>query len=99
MKQILYFEIFDLGVQQGMEMPATVVKAAQDSTTFNGCSWGFGTDAESALEDMLNSLQEMDFYVAGLEGQIKDGWCPGRLEGDGCDQWYHFGIAYLYKEV
>lgn len=99
MKQVLYFEIVDMGLQPGMGTPIARMREAATRGLYNGYTAGCGTDAESALEDMLNMMQEDDFDITGLEGQIKDGWRPSMDEGDGRDVWYHFGIVYKFNEV
>ncbi|MHC4296451.1 MAG: hypothetical protein ACYS7Y_04050 [Planctomycetota bacterium] len=37
---------------------------------------GEGSDAESALDDLLHKMQVRGYDVGGLEGRIKDIWCP-----------------------
>jgi len=66
---------------------------------FNGYAAGVGTDAESALDDMLFLMQDSGFDVSGLEGQIKEGWEPSTDEGDGENFYYHFGIIYGFEQV
>ena len=97
MKHIVYFEIVDIGIREGMEMPINMFWALDDSL-FNGFSAGIGTDAESALDDMLNNLQERDYDITGLEGQIKEGWEPSQDEGDGHSLYYHFDIVFKFTE-
>lgn len=98
MKQILYFEIVNMGIRNGMGTPIEEMMKVAVPIIHNGYTAGVGTDAESALEDMLNKMQEDDFDIVGLEGQIKDGWRPSEYEGDGRDVWYHFGIVYNFSE-
>jgi hypothetical protein len=99
MKRILYFEIVDMGVRNGMGTPRDeMLKAIETVALFNGYTAGVGTDAESALDDMLHLMQEQDFDITGLEGQIKEGWEPSTDEGDGVGCYYHFGIIYKYTE-
>lgn len=98
MKQVMYFEIVDMGIRNGMGMPIKEMMNAAVPKLHNAYTAGVGTDAESALEDMLNKMQEDGFDVAGLEGQIKEGWRPSEYEGDGRDVWYHFGIVYFFTE-
>jgi len=57
---------------------------------------GIGTDAESALDDLLQSLSDFS-DVTGLEGRIKAEWYPSREEGD-CDVTYYC-IRLLFNEV
>ncbi len=56
---------------------------------------GIGTDAESALDDLLQSLSDF-FDVTGLEGRIKAEWYPSSEEGD-CDITYYC-IRLLFNE-
>ena len=97
MKQIMYFEIVDMGIRNGMGTPLKEMLKAVTAGLHNGYTAGVGTDAESALDDMFNRLQEDGFDVEGLEGQIKEDWGPMSDEGDGRDIWYHFGIVYFFK--
>jgi hypothetical protein len=98
MKRILYFEIVDIGIRNGMGTPrGEMLDAIENPILFNGYTAGFGTDAESALDDMLHLMQEQDYDITGLEGQIKEDWEPGQDEGDG-DCYYHFGIIFKYQE-
>jgi hypothetical protein len=97
MKRILYFEIVDLGIRNGMGTPRDeMLEAIEIVALFNGYAAGFGTDAESALDDMLHLMQEDDFDISGLEGQIKEGWEPSTDEGDGVSCFYHFGIIFKF---
>lgn len=48
---------------------------------------GVGTDAEGALDDLLEYLANA-YDVTGLEGRIKSRWEPSREEGD-CDITYY----------
>jgi len=57
---------------------------------------GIGTDAESALDDLLESLYEC-CDVTGLEGRIKSKWDPSNEEGD-CDITYYC-IRLFFNEV
>ena len=99
MKRILYFEIVDMGVRNGMRTPRDELLAAiQNPLLFNGYAAGAGTDAESALDDMLNMMQLDDYDITGLEGQIKEGWEPSLNEGDGVCCFYHFGIIFKYTQ-
>jgi len=99
MKRLLYFEIVDIGVRNGMGTPRDELLAAiQNPILFNGYAAGFGTDAESALDDMLQMMQEDDYDITGLEGQIKEDWEPSTDEGDGVGCYYHFGIIFKFKE-
>jgi len=50
---------------------------------------GIGTDAESALDDLLHTLQERGYDVGGLESRIKEVWNPTDEEGDGAGINYH----------
>jgi hypothetical protein len=96
MKRIIYFEIVDPGIQEGMGTPVdTFRKLAAESTLFNAFTAGVGTDAESALDDMLHIMED-DYDITGLEGQIKEDWEPSQEEGDGHSRYYHFGIVFRF---
>ena len=56
---------------------------------------GAGTDAESALDDLLEYLAQ-GHDVTGLEGRIKAEWDPSSEEGD-CDITYYC-IHLLFDE-
>ena len=56
---------------------------------------GIGSDAESALDDLLQSLSDF-FDVTGLEGRIKSEWDPNSEEGD-CDITYYC-LRLLFNE-
>ena len=97
MKRILYFEIVDMGIRNGMGTPVDKLRELVGGVLFNGFAAGVGTDAESALDDMLYLMQEDDFDITGLEGQIREGWEPSQEEGNGCDFYYHFGIVFKWS--
>ena len=101
MKRILYFEIVKLGmgIRPGMGTPVEMFRllVAGSGELFNGFAAGVGTDAESALDDMLHLMQEDDYDVTGLEGQIKEDWEPSTDEGDGVGCYYHFGIIFKWS--
>jgi hypothetical protein len=97
-KRIIYFEIVDHGVLEGMATPIKKMRDAMVPIVFNGYTCGVGTDAESALDDMLHMMQEDDFDVTRLEGQVKEEWEPSQDEGDGRKFYYHFGIVYRWAE-
>ena len=98
MKRIMYFEIVDMGIRNGMGTPVNMSrKLAAGSELFNAFAAGVGTDAESALDDMLNTMQEQDYDITGLEGQIKEGWEPSQEEGWG-HFYYHFGIIFRFTQ-
>lgn len=82
------FEICDLGVMDVCAHPSF----GQESD-YEYARYGIGTDAESALDDLL---EEMSQYhdVTGLEGRIKSEWDPGTEEGDNTDTLYFFGIMF-----
>ena len=95
MKRILYFEMVDMGIRNGMGTPREeLLDAIKIVRLFNGYAAGVGTDAESALDDMLHLMQEDGYDITGLEGQIKEGWEPSQDEGDGVNCYYHFGIVF-----
>jgi len=57
---------------------------------------GIGTDAQSALEDLLESLA-YDYDVTDLEGRIQSEWLPtSSEEGDGDVTYYC--IRFLFNE-
>lgn len=97
MKLILFFEIVDMGIREGMETPRDeLLKKVGHPHIFNGYAAGVGTDAESALDDMFN-LMEDDYDITELEGQIKKQWSPSLEEGNGRDFFYHFGIVFKWS--
>lgn len=96
MKRIVFFEHVNLGIREGMDTPIKEMNDRMVGNLHNGFAAGVGTDAESALDDMLRILQEQDYDITGLEGQIKDFWNPMLEEGNGCDFWYHFGIVFKF---
>ena len=99
MKRILYFEIVDMGIRNGIETSRDeILLTIKKSLLFNAYTVGVGTDAESALDDMLFLMQDSGFDVSGLEGQIKEEWEPSQDEGDGENYYYHFGIVYKFEE-
>jgi hypothetical protein len=67
-----------------------------DYEGFQQSEIGVGTDAESALDDLLESLSDFS-DVTGLEGRIKSEWEPSSEEGD-CDITYYC-IRLLFNEV
>lgn len=97
MKRIICFEHVDMGIREGMATPVDVMRK-RTVGPYNGYIAGVGTDAESALDDMLHMMQEADYDITGLEGQIKDFWNPSQEEGDGKGCFYHFGITFRFEE-
>lgn len=67
------FELIDLGYDK--RLPAQVPQ-------LHFFAMGEGSEAESALDDLLHKMQERDYDVGGLEGSIKDIWHPSK-EADG----------------
>lgn len=98
MKRILYFEIVDIGIREGMATPIDEMRAAMVGNLFNGYVAGVGTDAESALDDVLHMMQDSCYDITGLEGHIKEEWEPSLDEGDGKVCYYHFGIIFRFTE-
>ncbi len=98
MKNILYFEIVDMGIRNGMMTPREELLDAIEPTLHNGYVGGVGTDAESALDDMLYLLQDQDYDITGLEGQVREEWEPSSEEGDGENCYYHFGIVFRFAQ-
>jgi len=99
MKRIIYFEIVDIGIREGMGTPVDMFRSlATGSELFNAFAAGVGADAESALDDMLHTMQEDDYDITGLEGQIKEDWEPSQDEGDGKGCYYHFGIIFRFTQ-
>ena len=98
MKRIIYFEIVDLGIREGMGTPVDMFRSPAVSGVFNGFAAGVGTDAESALDDLLNTMQEQNYDITGLEGQIKEEWEPSQDEGVGNKFYYHFGIIFRFAQ-
>jgi hypothetical protein len=57
---------------------------------------GIGTDAHSALEDLLESLS-YSYDVTDLEGLIRSEWLPTSTEEGDCDHTYYC-IRLLFNE-
>jgi len=85
------WRVMDLGV-----LPMEADKRTT-SENWDHISWGVGTDAESALDDLLHNLQEGGYDVAGLEGEIKSDWNPSEDEGDGETEEYR--LVLLFDDV
>ena len=86
------FEICEFGVTSIFECPDFPL-------SFNGFQhafWGRGTDAESALDDLLESLSAY-YDVTGLEGRIKSEWGPSMREGD-FDEDTHYKLGIMFNE-
>jgi hypothetical protein len=91
------FQLKDFGIQGIYE--------CQDLGThsYKHSCYGYGTDAESALDDLLETLATRGFDVTGLEGRIKDEWSPSEEE----DDYYVLGLMFntlrhinvLYQEA
>jgi hypothetical protein len=88
---ITAFKIQDYGVMVLDEF----LSSPTDHEGFQEAEFGVGTDAESALDDLLENLSCFD--VTGLEGRIKSEWGPSSEEGD-CDITYYC-IRLLFNEV
>lgn len=100
MKKILYFEVVDIGIRNSMDIPCDeMLMANKNPLLFNGYAAGVGTDAESALENMLVLMQDSGFNVSGLKSQIKEEWEPSQDKGDGENYYYHFGINFGFEHV
>jgi len=84
------FEICDVGVVNLDEFLAS----RRCLGTYKHSEIGIGTDAESALDDLLENLVFCD--VTGLEGRIKSEWDPSREEGDSDITYYC--IRLLFNE-
>jgi hypothetical protein len=90
---ITNFKLIDLGVMVLDEFLANFI----DYEGFQCSEIGIGTDAESALDDLLQSLADFS-DITGLEGRIKaKEWYPSSEEGD-CDVTYYC-IRLLFNEV
>ncbi len=85
------FKIQDIGVMVLDEF----LDISTDYKGFQCSEIGIGTDAESALDDLLQSLSDF-FDVTGLEGRIKAEWYLSSEEGD-CDITYYC-IRLLFNE-
>jgi hypothetical protein len=87
------FQLKDFGVQG--------IYQSQDFDPHNykHTCYGQGTDAESALDVLLENLATSGFDLTGLEGRIKDEWSPSTEEGDGATTYYCLGIMFnpLYE--
>jgi len=81
------FEIRDHGV-----LPLDCIPAHNTLPGYEYSGLGCGTDAESALDDLLETLSA-NFDASDLEGRIKWAWNPSGEEGDG-ESMYWFGIVF-----
>ena len=84
------FEICDFGIDSIFECPDFPINLSGYQRAFCGA----GTDAESALDDLLEGLS-VQHVITGLEGRIKSEWSPSMEEGDwDKDTQYKFGIMF-----
>jgi len=80
------FEIHDAGV---MLMDDILGDASANRCKLgDGFECGVGTDAESALDDLLAELSKYH-DITGLEGRIKSEWEPSDAEGDSDSDTYY----------
>lgn len=89
MMMITDFEIRDFGIDSIFKCPDFPI----DLSGYQHSFCGAGTDAESALDDLLEGLS-VQHDITGLEGRIKSEWNPSMEEGDGEDTHYKFGILF-----
>ena len=77
---------------QKIELIDTGVRQLSKSQPL-GCDFeGIGTDAESALDDLLHNLQVAGYDVTGLEARIRSEWNPTMAEGDGMNTYYQLQL-------
>jgi len=86
------FEIRDFGVMDARVTPTVLAYRG-----YSCACYGRGTDAESALDDLLEYMATHGFDITGLEGRIKSRWEPSMEEGAG-DTQYKFGIMFNEDE-
>jgi len=96
MKIITEFDVRDCGVLLGVvfEAWAPSIIGISTWTKYDHTEYGEGTDAESALDDLLHKLSVRGFDVGGLEGCIKIVWMPNEDEGDGETTRYYLGLNF-----
>lgn len=88
------FEIRDFGVMSIFECPD--FHPERYPLRFKRLACGAGTDAESALDDLLEALS-IHHDITGLEGHIKSRWEPSTEEGD-FDEDTHYKFGILFNE-
>lgn len=86
MKIILDFKLEDTGL---LAIPQGLALKHWCSPKYPTIVHGMGTDAESALDDLLQNLQENDYDVEGLAARIRMVWNPSTEEGNGATTFYH----------
>jgi len=86
------FEICDFGITNIFTCPD--FHPERYPFRFKQLACGAGTDAESALDDLLEGLSVLH-DITGLEGRIKSEWNPSTEEGEwDKDTHYKFGIMF-----
>ncbi len=96
MKTITYIRIYDFGVENIASFEAWFPLSKKNHT--DHFEYGEGTDAESALDDLLHKLATKGFDIGGLEGRIKSMWMPSEDEGDGETTQYYLGLDFNHEE-
>lgn len=66
--RITSYNVFDLGYEGDFTQV--------DNAGFTHLAMGYGSECESALDDLLHTLQVRGYDVGGLEGDIKSKWNP-----------------------
>ncbi len=90
------FQICDFGITSIFDCPEFDPELHPNH--FKRAACGEGTDAESALDDLLEGLSVLR-DITGLEGRIKSEWNPSMEEGDWDeDTQYKFGIMFNEAE-
>jgi hypothetical protein len=84
------FSIQDFGLEHTQCFPGI----GTAYTGYDFCDYGVGTDAESALDDLLECMATTGYDVSGLEGRIKSEWDPDQEEGAGESYLYHLGLLW-----
>lgn len=67
-RRITSFNLFDLGYEGDF--------TEVETSGFTYLVMGWGSECESALDDLLHTLQVRGYDVGGLEGDIKERWNP-----------------------
>ncbi len=65
------FKLIDLGYATVRQEDLDEIRDFYDQVRV-----GHGSESESALDDLLHTLQVESYNVGGLEGRIKDVWNP-----------------------
>lgn len=87
------FLLLDFGVQREIELRNNPADSG-----YSHWEMGIGTDAESAMDDLLESLAYWNCYTEGLSARIRKAWNPTDLEGVGPDTAYQICLLYNLAE-